>query len=144
VVLDGRALGTTPFEIKDVGASSPHHLVLEKAGYSAWATTLVYDGNDLRQIAIELEKTPSASQESPHQPPRNKPAKGILPVNSVPWGRLIVDGRDTGKWTPMPRLELEEGVHTITIRFDDGTEKTRRVEVKAGKENTPEIIRKDE
>jgi serine/threonine protein kinase len=144
VVLDGRALGTTPFEIKGVGASSPHHLVLEKAGYSAWATTLVYDGNDLRQIAIELEKTPSASQESPHQPPRNKPAKGILPVNSVPWGRLIVDGRDTGKWTPMPRLELEEGVHTITIRFDDGTEKTRRVEVKAGKENTPEIIRKDE
>jgi len=142
VILDGKAVGTTPLEIKEVGASSSHRLEIEKAGYSTWATTLVHDGKDLREISVELEKNESPKKESANIPPKKKTGKGIQPINSKPWGKVIIDGQDTGKWTPMPKLELEEGVHTITIHFDDGTERSRTVEVKAGEKNEALIIEK--
>jgi len=40
---------------------------------------------------------------------------GFVSINSFPWGNVIIDGKDTGKSTPLLNLELSEGKHTIEV-----------------------------
>lgn len=53
-------------------------------------------------------------------PPPVKPqppvGAGTLLINSNPWTRIIVDGKDTGLTTPQKKLPLPAGKHVITLR----------------------------
>lgn len=44
---------------------------------------------------------------------------GFVSLNSKPWGHIVVDGRATQKFTPIGRLELPAGRHTIRLVNDD-------------------------
>jgi serine/threonine-protein kinase len=65
---------------------------------------------------------------------------GLLSLNSVPWGRVWIDGKDTGKATPVFNHQLPAGPHRITIHFSTGGFMTEEVEIRAG-ETTRKIVR---
>ncbi|MEC7519133.1 MAG: protein kinase [Myxococcota bacterium] len=65
--------------------------------------------------------------------PRRAPAgRGSLTINTMPWARVFVDGRDTGRNTPVRNYPVAPGSHTIGLRTNDGTMHTVQVDVPAG------------
>ena len=61
---------------------------------------------------------------------------GYLVVQSRPAARLTIDGRDTGRWTPVPAanpIVLPAGSHTVVFQSADGRRHEERVEIEAGK-----------
>jgi hypothetical protein len=57
--------------------------------------------------------------------------KGTLLINSVPWAKVKVDGKDLGE-TPV-KSEVYEGVHTVDFDCSNGKTDTQRVPVEEGK-----------
>jgi serine/threonine protein kinase len=68
--------------------------------------------------------------------------KGYLVANTVPWAKVEVDGKDTGRTTPIPpasRIALKAGRHKIT--FDvNGKKFTFTVRIRPGK--TTRVIKR--
>ncbi|MCZ7678716.1 MAG: PEGA domain-containing protein [Sandaracinaceae bacterium] len=60
-------------------------------------------------------------------------------VQTIPWARVFVDGRDTGRNTPVRDLRVPAGRHTIGLRTNDGTMHTVQVTVEPGQ--TTRIVR---
>mgnify|MGYP000446636479 CR=1 FL=1 len=60
-------------------------------------------------------------------------AMGSVSLQSKPWARVIVDGKDTGKFTPLANLALSAGTHEITLVNDKVQKRaTFKVTVRAG------------
>lgn len=60
-------------------------------------------------------------------------APGVLSIQSYPWGRVYVDGRDTGLFTPAANLQVAPGRHTVEVRNPDtGHGKSWTVNVRPG------------
>lgn len=57
--------------------------------------------------------------------------RGRLVVNSQPWSKVFVDGRERGN-TPQPSLTVSAGEHRIELRTQDGRTHRRTVEVENG------------
>ena len=59
--------------------------------------------------------------------------RGTLIINTIPWARVFVDGRDTGKNTPtVPGIPVDAGRHRIGLKTSDGEMHNVTVEVSAG------------
>jgi serine/threonine protein kinase len=61
---------------------------------------------------------------------------GYLVVQSKPAARLTIDGRETGRWTPVPAanpIVLPAGSHTVVFESADGRRHEEQVEIEAGK-----------
>jgi serine/threonine protein kinase len=56
---------------------------------------------------------------------------GFLSANSIPWSRVIVDGRDTGRDTPLVNFPLKPGRHRLTLKTGDGRERSLSFTIKA-------------
>ncbi|MBT8496559.1 MAG: protein kinase [Deltaproteobacteria bacterium] len=64
-----------------------------------------------------------------------KPEVGYLTAKTRPWARVMIDGRDTGKMTPIPprtKLSLKPGPHRVTFVVD-GQRYSYTVRIQAGK-----------
>jgi len=64
------------------------------------------------------------------------PSIGYLVVQTKPATRLTIDGRDTGRWTPVPAanpIALPAGPHTLVFESADGRRHEEQVEIEAGK-----------
>ena len=59
-------------------------------------------------------------------------AGGTLVVNSVPWAYVIVDGRETGRTTPLMGYTLSPGPHEVQLRTSTGQVHVQRIEVQPG------------
>jgi hypothetical protein len=66
--------------------------------------------------------------------------QGILLISTVPWSRVIIDGTDTGRDTPVRALRVSAGDHLIVLRTPEGEEHNVSVSVAAGR--TVRIIRR--
>jgi hypothetical protein len=66
--------------------------------------------------------------------------EGELLISTVPWSRVIIDGNDTGRDTPVRALRVAAGDHTILLRTPEGDEHSVAVSVVAGR--TVRIIRR--
>ena len=67
-------------------------------------------------IAV-VEPTPP-----PPEPPVVKtvvPQVGRLTLQSTPWARIVIDGKDTGKFTPAADLEVTAGEHFVELINDE-------------------------
>jgi hypothetical protein len=65
-------------------------------------------------------------RDTPPAPPaprvREKPkpaGSGTLAVNSRPAARIVIDGKDTGKFTPQVGIKLPAGFHRVTLVNDE-------------------------
>ncbi len=63
------------------------------------------------------ERPPKPARVEPPKPAAPPPVKefGLLQVNSKPWTKIAVDGRDTGLTTPQLRIRLAVGKHKVTL-----------------------------
>ena len=93
---------------------------------------------------------PKTAVAKPRPRPRSKPkvvvastkGKGFLVANTKPWAKVIVDGKDTGKTTPiLPRakIALQPGSHKVTFKVD-GKQFHYNVKIVAGE--TARLIKK--
>jgi serine/threonine-protein kinase len=77
--------------------------------------------------------TPAATEAKPEAPPPAvaPAAPGFFTVDTYPATRVSVDGRPLGE-TPLVRIFLAPGPHTVT--FDDGAglHKSSTIEIKSG------------
>ncbi|MSP58739.1 MAG: PEGA domain-containing protein [Myxococcales bacterium] len=58
---------------------------------------------------------------------------GYLTITTDPWAKVIIDGRDIGRTTPLTRYTTPAGHHTVELRARTGTV-TVEVDVKAKQE----------
>ena len=69
-------------------------------------------------------------------------AVGYLTAATKPAARLIIDGRDTGRWTPVPPanpIALPAGAHSLLFEAADGRKLEEQLEIESGK--TSRVIR---
>jgi hypothetical protein len=64
---------------------------------------------------------------------------GSLMIQTLPWARVYIDGRDTGRNTPVRGMSVPAGMHRIGLRPPDGVMYELTVEVRAGE--TVRIVR---
>jgi Spy/CpxP family protein refolding chaperone len=81
----------------------------------------------VRQICLG-EKVPLA------EGPDVVETTGYLSVNTQPWARVVVDGKDTGMSTPIKNLELVPGRHVVTFVIGD-KKFAHAIVIKAGEEH---------
>jgi eukaryotic-like serine/threonine-protein kinase len=83
----------------------------------------------------QQQRRPQQRRRPPQQQAAAQPqGRGTLVAMTSPVAQVFVNGRDTGRWTPLPPgdpLELPAGNHTIEFRADDGRTKTMRVTIEA-------------
>lgn len=61
-----------------------------------------------------------------------KGALGTLVVYTVPWSLVFIDGRDTGRTTPLVAYPLPAGSHELRLQAATGQVHEQRIEVVAG------------
>jgi Protein kinase domain len=59
--------------------------------------------------------------------------QGELLISTVPWSRVIIDGNDTGRDTPVRALRIAVGPHRVLLRTPEGPEHEISVMVLPGK-----------
>jgi len=63
-----------------------------------------------------------------------KQTDGYLVANTIPWAKVIIDGKDTGKTTPVPprsKITLSPGKHIVTFEVD-GKKFNYPIQIKVG------------
>jgi len=127
IKVDGKVVGRTPMTLR-LGGSSPVLISVELPGHAP-KETLVTPGAAPAQLSYTLEKAPDV-----HKPAAGKKGKdrtaasetkahtgtpATLSLQSKPWAKILVDGVDTGRFTPATNLEVKPGKHTIKLINDD-------------------------
>jgi len=104
------------------------------------------DGVVLGPVAPAAEKAtaadPAPAPKIKAASPVPEPRIGYLVVQTRPAARLVIDGKDAGRWTPIPAanpIVLREGVHTLVLETADGQRLEERVRIEAGK--TARLVR---
>jgi hypothetical protein len=59
--------------------------------------------------------------------------QGELAISTIPWSRVIIDGTDTGRDTPVRAMRVAVGPHRVLLRTPDGPEHEVSVMVLPGK-----------
>ncbi|MCC7534871.1 MAG: serine/threonine protein kinase, partial [Deltaproteobacteria bacterium] len=101
-----------------------------------------------RAAEARREAQQRAAAERPERPATPRPPAaepqpagfGTLVINTVPWARVFLDGRDTGRNTPIPNLRVRAGAHRLTFRTADGRSVSVSVTVGAGE--TVRVVRR--
>jgi serine/threonine-protein kinase len=86
--------------------------------------------HDVEAAAAEAAAAKVAAAPTPAAVPAGTP--GTLVVNSVPWAYVWVDGRDTGRTTPLMGYTLNPGPHEVQLRTAMGQVHTQRVQIAPG------------
>jgi serine/threonine-protein kinase len=79
-----------------------------------------------RATAPVAEAAPAIAVAAPTEP-------GTLTLAIVPWGQVVVDGRDAGVAPPLNRIDLSPGTHTIEVRNGGATPLVTQVQIESGK-----------
>jgi serine/threonine protein kinase len=117
--LDGRTLGRTPVTVTlDAPRST---LVLRLPDHQAFERVLERAAAPGSVNAV-LTPVPPATAARPVKT-QERPARavetGLLNVESRPWGRIVVDGQDTGRFTPASGIKLSSGKHTVELKNNE-------------------------
>lgn len=113
------------------------------------APSEVPDASLDRGLAVDVARAPrvkrrrraAARRAATARSPR-RTGTGYLIANTTPWAKVWIDGRDTGKVTPIPRsmkMTLSVGVHRVTFRAQ-GRSFTYTVRIRRGK--TTKLIKR--
>ena len=119
ITFDGSALCQTPCTLTGI-APGAHSISASKSGYSATARNISLVAGANATVALDL------SQVSSH-----------LSIASTPAGAsIVIDGKDTGKLTPMKFSFGASGAHTVTLKRFGYLDATSSVNVQAGQSST--------
>ncbi|MDD9971724.1 MAG: PEGA domain-containing protein [Myxococcales bacterium] len=89
-------------------------------------------GVERRVVAARPSETHRRARRAIAQAPSTARTSGSLRINSRPWSKVFVDGRQVGN-TPLWEFKVAPGVHTVRlVNPDFGLSKTFKVRVSAG------------
>jgi len=123
VTVDGKPAGETPLTVTLTGASRVT-VRLEMAGYVP-VQQQIDPMKPPTTLDLALSRREDRTPPPRNDPPdRDKPRKaqdedGMLTLRSEPWARLFIDGKDTGRFTPVAEMPLPAGKHTIKLVNDE-------------------------
>ncbi|RMG19213.1 MAG: PEGA domain-containing protein, partial [Deltaproteobacteria bacterium] len=143
VYLDGAKRGRTPLDLEQVDATKQHRLEIDGGRcYERWSSTLIFDERAERTVRATLERSPACATRGDRAPGKKRssgtaPAprpkrrgKGKLMLNMRgAWANVWIDGKDTGKQTPLINYELPAGTHRIELKLPDGRSTQLTVEI---------------
>lgn len=141
VLLGGQEVGRTPTVLQRLTFAT-HHLVFRLEGYreATQDVTLTREA-PTSQASASLEAVPGGVR-PPDRPPNPGGTEsgelGTLIISTTPIARVLVDGVDTGRTTPIvPNnpLRLRPGTHRVTFRLPTGQTFDFSANVRAGEQS---------
>ncbi|MCZ7686586.1 MAG: PEGA domain-containing protein [Sandaracinaceae bacterium] len=138
VFLDGRDIGQNTPVVNLPLAPGSHGLELRSGSGATFRQTIVIRAGESLRVVHRFEGRSGAAGD----PPAVELAQtgyGTLMIQTIPWARVFVDGRDTGQSTPVRNLRVPAGRHEIGLRTADGVMHTVQVDVAA--DETTRIVR---
>ena len=162
--INGARVGKTPTTIKGLDPAKVKTVAVVLKGYKKstqtvdWATLTGKQANVFAALdPVEVKKPEEkpdntkkpdknnkppvndTGKKPPPETPKNPPKvatkpMGKLVTGSTPVAKVAIDGKDTGRWTPIaPALPLEvpAGDHVVTYTTGDGKKTTRNVTILA-------------
>ncbi len=126
VILDGQTLGVSPLELSNL-TPGQHTITVSKSGYSPETRTIDVASRSKSVVVIQLAML--AAQ---------------LSVTSDPAGaKVILDGKDLGKVTPLQLTVEKPGNHTILVRKEGYLDEMTTLNLQAGQSShfTPNLRR---
>jgi hypothetical protein len=144
VSVNGKRSGVTPLTVGDVDPGKSARVTVRLKGYAAVTKYVAFDRGLEQQLDLKLvaegsaavasESTKSSSHHekavkeeelapvkvasSGKSLPASSSESGYLVANTQPWAKVLIDGKDTGKTTPIaPRskIPLKPGKHVVTF-----------------------------
>jgi hypothetical protein len=137
VLVDNKEISAAAaLEPLDLAADTPHEILVKKDGFEAKTLTTTVKAGETRAERVELQPTPPPPQQHgrrahdrepsaaaaapppPTAPPEPAEGEGYLMADTTPWARVVVDGTDTSKMTPIApraRIPLAAGKHVVTF-----------------------------
>jgi serine/threonine protein kinase len=164
VAIDGEAKGATPTKVNHLPLGE-HKVRFQLDGYEPMERTVELTTTALEAgITVKLHKAAPSREAAPQAATKadrslrtktktktvrtKRPTKrrggsrssggpvGLLVINTQPWGHVFIDGRNTGRNTPiLPNnpLRLSPGPHKLTVRTNSGKSYDFRINIVAGK-----------
>jgi hypothetical protein len=132
-------VGNSPVTTGPLDPGPYHPVIATLDGYAPArkAAKLELTGVTELKLTFEME-APKVAEATPVP----SVAVGYLTAATKPAARLTIDGRDTGRWTPVPPanpIALPAGAHTLVFETADGRRLEEQLEIEAGK--TSRVIR---
>jgi len=139
VSVNGKHSGVTPLTVGDIDPGKPARVTVRLKGYAAVTKYVGFDKGLEQALELKLvEETAVAEKGDKHHKgaaggdddlaavkvasskgvPAGSSESGYLVANTQPWAKVIIDGKDTGKTTPIaPRskIALKPGKHVVTF-----------------------------
>jgi hypothetical protein len=139
VTVNGKHAGVTPLTVADIDPGKPARVTARLKGYQAITKYVAFDkgleqaldlklveegvaakghGHEHQASAKDDDLAPIKIASSGRGVPATSSESGFLVANTQPWAKVIIDGHDTGKTTPIaPRskIALKPGRHVVTF-----------------------------
>jgi hypothetical protein len=139
VRVDGKLVGTSPVTTGMLDPGSYHPVIATLSGYAPARRAAKLEPRGVTEVKLSFELDAPAVAEATPVP---SAGVGYLTAATKPAARLTIDGRDTGRWTPVPPanpIALPAGAHTIVFETADGRRLEEQLQIEPGK--TARLIR---
>jgi serine/threonine protein kinase len=139
VRVDGKVVGTSPVTTGPLDPGPYHPVIATLDGYAPARKAAKLDPTGTTEVSLFFEMDAPRLIEAAPVP---SAAVGYLTAATKPAARLTIDGRDTGRWTPVPAanpIALPAGAHTLLFETADGRKLEEQLEIEPGK--TSRVIR---
>ena len=119
VSLDGRTLGHTPLSVTLEASGSM--LVVRLPDHQVFERVLERDAapGGVNAVLTPVAPAPASRPVKAQDRAARTVETGLLNVESRPWGRIVVDGQDTGRFTPASGIQLPAGKHTVELKNNE-------------------------
>jgi len=144
--LAGRSIGRAPLTTDLLQPDRDYDLSASLEGYVS-VRRVVRTGSGVTDVTLALPLQPIAGAgpavaRSEGHAQTASALIGYLITNTRPAARVTIDGRETGRWTPVPEanpIALPAGAHTILFETADGKRHEETLEIEPGK--TARLVR---
>ena len=139
VRVDGKLVGTSPVTTGALDPGPSHPVIATLDGFAPARRAAKLEPRGVTELKLSFEiESPAVAEATP------APSTGVgyLTAATKPAARLTIDGRDTGRWTPVPSanpIALPAGAHTIVFETADGRRLEEQLQIEPGK--TARVIR---
>ncbi len=138
VSVDGRPVGKSPVTTDLLNPGPWHPVVASLDGYTPSRRAAKLDPAGVTELRMSLSQQEAESSVAAVVPT----GLGYLTAATKPAARVTIDGRETGRWTPVPPanpIALPAGAHTVVFETAEGKKIEEQLQVEAGK--TSRLIR---
>jgi len=138
--LGGKSIGRAPLTTDVLQPERDYELTASLEGYVP-VRRAVRTAAGVTDVTLALPMQPVAGATSAvaRGETQAQPASaqiGYLVTNTRPAARLSIDGRETGRWTPVPEanpIALPAGSHSVIFETADGKRLEQTVQIEPGK-----------